>query len=53
MRVPDDLAFDAGAFLSSFKDTVPEIIGGGHEKAGGITFHLDHLDTFLAFLEKH
>ena len=53
MRVPDDLAFDAGAFLASFKDVVPEIIGGGHEKAGGITFKMNYLDTFLDFLEKH
>jgi single-stranded DNA-specific DHH superfamily exonuclease len=51
MRVPDFLDFDAGAFLSQFREIVPDIVGGGHEKAGGITFPIEKLDLFLAFLE--
>ncbi len=53
MRVPDHIEFDAGSFLSKFKEVDPDIIGGGHEKAGGITFKIEQLDKFIAFLESH
>lgn len=51
MRVPDSLEFDAGAFLSKAKEIVQSPVGGGHEKAGGITFSQDHLNEFIAYLE--
>ncbi|HLP80169.1 MAG TPA: DHH family phosphoesterase [Acidobacteriota bacterium] len=53
MRVPEHVEFDAGAFLSSFKKFSPDILGGGHEKAGGITFDGTNLQTFLKFLNEH
>lgn len=53
MRVPDDLEFDAGQFLSQTKAVIPNVVGGGHEKAGGITFDETHLDTFISYLHKN
>ncbi|MFT7615593.1 MAG: single-stranded DNA-specific DHH superfamily exonuclease [Candidatus Woesearchaeota archaeon] len=50
MRVPDHLDFDAGAFLAQFKKKAPNVVGGGHEKAGGITFDPIHLDIFIDHL---
>lgn len=51
MRVPDDLDFDAGAFLARSKTILPDVVGGGHEKAGGITFEEKHLDSFIEYLK--
>lgn len=52
MRVPDDCQFDAGAYLASFKQKIPGMVGGGHEKAGGATFPKEHYDTFLQLLRE-
>ena len=51
MRVPEQLDFDAGGFLSQFKAHDANMIGGGHEKAGGITFDAKHLDLFVEHLK--
>ncbi|MFT4312194.1 MAG: DHH family phosphoesterase [Candidatus Woesearchaeota archaeon] len=51
MRVPEELEFDAGGFLSAVKEHIPDVVGGGHEKAGGITFEQKYLDVFLEYLE--
>ncbi|MBW3011004.1 DHH family phosphoesterase, partial [Candidatus Woesearchaeota archaeon] len=53
MRVPDKLDFDAGAYLESFKGEIPGYVGGGHEKAGGMSFPVEHFDDFLELLEKN
>ncbi len=52
MRVPEDVDFDAGKFLEKFNDKIPGFIGGGHEKAAGLTFDKEQLDTFLDMLSK-
>jgi nanoRNase/pAp phosphatase (c-di-AMP/oligoRNAs hydrolase) len=52
MRVPDSLDFDAGKFLESFNEKIPSFIGGGHEKAGGMTLDSKELDMFLDMLDK-
>lgn len=51
MRVPELVDFDAGAFLSQFKAHDSSMIGGGHEKAGGITFDAEHLPHFILHLQ--
>ena len=53
MRVPDELDFDAGKFLEKFNQQIPSFIGGGHEKAAGLTLDYKDLDTFLELLEKN
>jgi single-stranded DNA-specific DHH superfamily exonuclease len=50
LRVPQDCDFDAGAFLSKFK--YEGLLGGGHEKAGGITFHKKDYERFIADIEQ-
>jgi len=52
MRVPDDNDFDAGSYLEQFNGKIPGFIGGGHEKAGGVTFDKEHLDTFIEMMGK-
>ena len=52
MRVPEEVDFDAGSFLERFNGKIPTFIGGGHEKAGGLTFEKKHLDRFLDMLSK-
>jgi hypothetical protein len=51
MRVPDDLDFDAGQFLQQFVGTIPELVAGGHEKAGGLSFPAEHYERFIEILE--
>ena len=51
MRVPDSVDFDAGKFLEEFNKQIPSFIGGGHEKAAGMTVDYQHLDLFLDMLE--
>lgn len=53
MRVPDDLNFDAGSFLETFNDKIDSFIGGGHEKAAGLTMDYNDLDLFLELLGKN
>jgi single-stranded DNA-specific DHH superfamily exonuclease len=53
MRVPDSLDFDAGKFLEEFNQQIPSFIGGGHEKAAGLTMDYKDLDIFLELLEKN
>jgi hypothetical protein len=48
LRVPEEIDFDAGEFLESFNGRVPTFIGGGHEKAGGLTVDKKYLDAFLS-----
>jgi len=52
MRVPDDLNFDCGAYLNTFTKKIPNAVGGGHEKAGGITFSIEHYDEFIRILKE-
>ena len=52
MRVPDDLEFDAGVFLNKFVGKIPGLVGGGHGKAGGLTFPKEHYHDFLTMLRK-
>ena len=52
LRVPEELDFDAGSFLEKFNGKIPGLVGGGHEKAGGLTFDKKHLDDFLEMLGK-
>jgi hypothetical protein len=52
MRVPEDSDFDAGSFLGQFNSKIPGFVGGGHEKAAGLTFSKEHLDMFLEMLQK-
>ena len=52
MRVPDELDFDAGAYLASFKSKIQGMVGGGHGKAGGATFPKDQLPIFLELLKQ-
>jgi hypothetical protein len=52
MRVPDDLDFDAGVFLEQFNGQIPSYIGGGHEKAGGLTVDKEHYDEFIELISK-
>ena len=51
MRVPDNVDFDAGSFLNTFVGKIPNLIGGGHEKAGGISFPAQHYDAFIGLLK--
>ncbi len=51
MRVPDGLDFDAGKYLSKFNDKIDSFIGGGHEKAGGLTIDEKELDKFVELLK--
>jgi single-stranded DNA-specific DHH superfamily exonuclease len=51
MRVPDHLDFDAGTFLQKFVGKVPGLHGGGHEKAGGVSFPAEHYSRFMNLLE--
>ena len=53
MRVPDSCAFDAGAFLSECKRTLNQSHGGGHAKAGGITFSAQDLPVFLQYITNY
>lgn len=53
MRVPDKLFFDAGGFLSKFQDHMETVVGGGHEKAGGVTFELREFDKFIELVESN
>ncbi len=50
-RVPDDLDFDAGAFLGSFNGKIESYLGGGHEKAGGFTLSSEDLPNFISLLK--
>jgi len=52
MRVPEELDFNAGNFLSNFNGKIPSLVGGGHEKAAGVTLKEEHLEQFLDFLDK-
>jgi single-stranded DNA-specific DHH superfamily exonuclease len=52
MRVPDHVEFDAGAFLNGFRDKIQSLVGGGHEKAGGVTMHIKELDKFIDLLDE-
>jgi single-stranded DNA-specific DHH superfamily exonuclease len=52
MRVPDDMDFDAGAFLDSFSGELSSYLGGGHEKAGGFTLDSDDLPVFIDMLKE-
>jgi single-stranded DNA-specific DHH superfamily exonuclease len=52
MRVPDESDFDAGAYLEKFNGKIPTFIGGGHEKAGGVTVDKEHLDAFIDMMQK-
>ncbi len=51
MRVPDECDFDAGKYLEEFSNHMETVVGGGHEKAGGVTFEAHELDTFLELME--
>ncbi len=51
MRVPDDVEFDAGEFLGQLNGKIPSLVGGGHEKAAGVTLKEEDLDKFLDFLD--
>ncbi len=52
LRVPDGVRFDAGAFLQRFMGKIDGLLGGGHEKAGGISFPADELGRFFAVLKR-
>ncbi len=51
MRVPDHIDFDAGKFLAEFGNQMETVVGGGHEKAGGVTFETHELDKFIELVE--
>ncbi len=53
MRVPDELDFDAGAYLDKFNEKVKSLVGGGHEKAGGVTMASNELNLFLELMEEN
>ncbi|MCK4670604.1 MAG: DHH family phosphoesterase [Nanoarchaeota archaeon] len=53
MRVPEELDFDAGAYLESFFGEIPGYVGGGHEKAGGVSFPAKHFNTFIELIKKN
>ena len=53
MRVPDELEFDAGSFLEGFTTKIESLVGGGHEKAGGVTLAHDDLDQFLQLIHEY
>ena len=53
MRVPDTIDFNAGTFLESFSEKIESLVGGGHEKAGGITMAKDDLELFLKLIKEH
>jgi hypothetical protein len=50
LRVPEHCEFDAGAFLSRFK--YDGLLGGGHQKAGGITFKKEDYPRFIAEIQE-
>lgn len=52
MRVPEELDFDAGAYLESFNGKIPGYVGGGHEKAGGLSLPAEHFEAFMELLQK-
>jgi len=52
MRVPENIDFDAGAFLQSFMGRVDGLLGGGHEKAGGMSFPANELENFYNALKE-
>ncbi len=52
MRVPDNIDFDAGAFLKQLSERLEILEGGGHEKAAGITFWKKDLEKFLEALKE-
>ncbi len=52
MRVPDDLDFDAGSYLAEFKGKIDTVVGGGHEKAGGVTFEPQYLPRFIELMRQ-
>ena len=52
MRVPEKIDFDAGAFLQSFMGRVDGLLGGGHEKAGGMSFPANELENFYNALKE-
>ena len=47
MRVPDHLEFNAGEFLENCSTKIESAHGGGHEKAGGISFNEEDLEDFI------
>ncbi len=47
MRVPDHLEFNAGEFLEDCSSKIESAHGGGHEKAGGISFNEEDLEDFI------
>ena len=53
LRVPENFDFDAGEFLSRFRDKIPNFVGGGHEKAGGFSFDSKYLELFLLLLKEN
>ncbi len=46
MRVPEENQFDAGSFLQGLMGSVAGLLGGGHEKAGGVSFPAIALPQF-------
>lgn len=50
MRVPDGVDFDAGEYLQNFIGKIPDLIAGGHQKAGGLSFPAEHLGNFMSLL---
>jgi len=50
MRVPDNLDFDAGSYLQNFIGEIPDLLAGGHEKAGGLTFPAQYFPEFMNLL---
>ncbi len=52
LRVPDELDFDAGVFLNQFVGKIDGLVGGGHGKAGGLTFPKEHYYDFLKLLKE-
>ncbi len=52
MRVPENLDFDAGKFLSELSNSINVLEGGGHEKAGGITIYAKDLEKFIEKLKE-
>ncbi|MBN1157365.1 DHH family phosphoesterase [Candidatus Woesearchaeota archaeon] len=52
LRVPDELDFDAGKYLAGFNAEIDSFVGGGHEKAGGLTIAEKDLDKFIGLLNE-
>ena len=47
------LAEEKDEFLEKFNQLIPSFIGGGHEKAAGLTLDYKDLELFLELLEKN